>query len=238
MKLKFEETPSEVKGVTTYERVKSPADSSVVNFDFLSAKMRVSASLNGKNQSFNTLLRWQKGRQIWMSMSLFGIEGARVLITRDYVQWMDRMNSEYHILPIHKLAQKFSVDLDYTALERLLIGLPALSDSLPVAVKDDGQLIEWSAVNAGGYHTRAVFSKVNNMLIEYIAEDALQKRNLLSRYGDIRKIGDKHFAYDRSMRFVQRTDNIEILSKFSEVSISEQLTFPFDIPERYKRIEY
>ncbi|MCA9750012.1 MAG: DUF4292 domain-containing protein, partial [Romboutsia sp.] len=49
-------------------------------FEFLSAKMKTKAQMGNINQSFNTQLRWHKNNKIWMTMSIFGYEGAKDLI--------------------------------------------------------------------------------------------------------------------------------------------------------------
>src|SRR4051812_9820568 len=54
-------------------------------FTELAAKLKTKVSSPSLNQSFTTNIRWKKGDRIWMSMSIIGIEGARVLITRDSI---------------------------------------------------------------------------------------------------------------------------------------------------------
>ncbi len=237
VKLSFDETPV-VIGQKEMIQVTSPADSIVTDFKFLQAKMKATAVLNGSVQSFNTVMRWEKGKRIWMSMSLFGIEGVRTLIDSSGVQWVDRINNEYHRLPMNKVASKINMDLDFIAMERLLLGLPVIKDTLPVEVTTSDQWLKWSTIHRNGFTSNAVFNRINNMLIEYQAQNLVQQRNLSAKYGDIRQVGNGLFSFERLINISQGSAVFEMQSKFSEVTILDELNFPFEISDKYKKIEY
>ncbi|MCO5229870.1 MAG: DUF4292 domain-containing protein [Chitinophagales bacterium] len=239
VQLSFDETPAlsnSEKSIASHNQ--SPADSAVLQFNYLQAKMRTTATLNGTVQSFNSILRWQNGQKIWLSMSLFGIEGMRVLIDSSGIQWIDRMNSSYYFLPINKVASKLKIDLDFHAIERLLVGLPTISDTSDTEINTSEQYQKWTTLHANGYSSIAIFDKVNNMLIDYQAENPILHRYLLAKYGDVRNIGNNYFSFERMLKISQNNDFFEMQSKFSDVAILDSLTFPFDIPDKYKRIEY
>lgn len=235
--LKFDDTV-EVVGEKSYERIGSPADSVILDFKFLQAKMNVSAAMNGMNQSFNAILRWEKGERIWMSMSLFGIEGVRAYIDSTGVQWIDRMNNEYHFLPMFKIASRVNMDLDFQAIERILLGLPAIQDQLPTEITTSDQWIQWNTNHLNGYTSKALFNRINNMLIDYQAINQTQQRNLIAKYGDIKIVGTGLFAFDRLIQISQADAQFEMQSKISDVAILDELTFPFDISNKYKKINY
>lgn len=237
VKLSFDETPV-VVGEKEITQVTSPADSIVTDFKFLQAKMKATAILNGSVQSFNTVMRWEKGKRIWMSMSLFGIEGVRALIDSSGIQWVDRMNNEYHSLPMNKVASKINMDLDFAAMERLLLGLPVIKDTLPTEVTTSDQWLRWNTIHRNGFTSNAVFNRINNMLIEYQAQNLVQQRNLSAKYGDIRQVGNGLFSFERLIRISQGSALFEMQSKFSEVAILDELNFPFEISDKYKKIEY
>lgn len=217
--------------------IATPADSAILKFKELSAKLRITAAQNGQSQSFNCQLRWQKGEKIWLSMSLLGVEGVRVLITRDSIKWIDRINNEYLLKPYSYTAQALKLDIPFEALERMLIGQPALMDKSIVKTAETDVSQEWRGLYQNTFNTVAFFSKINNMLIEYSANDPMQQRSLLCRYGDFRQVTNRMFAFDRYMKFILKNDNIDIQAKFVDVSVTENLSFPFEIPSKYKRIE-
>lgn len=238
IKLDLSSTPDVITGKSSISDYESPADSVILDFEYLQAKMKTNATLNGKVQGFNTLLRWQKGEKIWMSMSLFGIEGVRALIDRNSIQWIDKINGEYHYLPMSKTASVLKMDLDFDAIERLLLGLPVIKDTIPMEVTTSEEWIKLYTIHSNGYSSTAIFNKINNMLIEYQAKNALQQRNLVAKYGDVRKIGEKQFAFDRWVNISQNNSSFEMESKISDITILNELSFPFEISSSLKRIVY
>ena len=238
LKLEIPTIPELTNGYSSISNYESLADSVVIDFEFLQAKMKTSANLNGKAQGFNTLLRWKKGEMIWMSMSLFGIEGVRVLIDKNSIQWMDKINGEYHYLPMDKTASILKMDFDFNAIERLLLGLPVINDSIPTELTSANDWLKTRTIHSNGYTSTAIFDKINNMLIEYQAINVSQQRNLVAKYGDIRKIGEKQFAFDRWVNISQENSTFEMQSKITDVVILNELSFPFEISSSLKRIEY
>ncbi|HUH74345.1 MAG TPA: DUF4292 domain-containing protein [Chitinophagales bacterium] len=238
IKLDFASTPDVITGSSSISDYMSPADSVILDFKYLQAKMKTNATLNGKAQGFNALLRWEKGEKIWMSMSLFGIEGVRALVDRNSIQWIDKFNGEYHYLPMSKTASILKMDLDFDALERLLLGLPVIKDTIPMEVTTSEEWIKLYTIHPNGYTSSAIFNKINNMLIEYQANNASQERNLIAKYGDVRKIGEKQFAFDRSVNISQGNSSFEMESKISDIVILNELSFPFEISSSLKRIVY
>ena len=63
---------------------------------WFSARVNVDATIDKENRSFNANLRICKDSAIWMSISpALGIEVARVLIDKDSVRFINRLNSTY-----------------------------------------------------------------------------------------------------------------------------------------------
>ena len=55
-------------------------------FDRLNAKLGIEALIDSISESFTVNLRIKKDSIIWMSISKLGIEGGRILITKDSVK--------------------------------------------------------------------------------------------------------------------------------------------------------
>lgn len=91
-------------------------------FDVLTAKANIKYT-DAKETSFKTHLRIKKDSAIWMSITpLLGIEMARVLITKDSLKFMNRIDKQYFLGSFDYINEKFGVDLDYQMLEAILVG--------------------------------------------------------------------------------------------------------------------
>lgn len=94
-------------------------------FENISAKFSAELNTGGNNTAFKTTLRIRKDSAIWMSISpALGIEVARVLITKDSVFFMNRINSTYFAGDFSYFSNLLNTEVDYELLEALLVGNP------------------------------------------------------------------------------------------------------------------
>lgn len=94
-------------------------------FETISAKFAAELNTGGNNTAFKTSLRIRKDSAIWMSISpALGIEVARVLITKDSVFFINRINSTYFAGDFAYFSNLLNTEVDYELLEALLVGNP------------------------------------------------------------------------------------------------------------------
>ncbi|MBA3705015.1 MAG: DUF4292 domain-containing protein, partial [Bacteroidetes bacterium] len=91
-------------------------------FERLNAKLSVEALIDSSSNSFTVTLRMKKDSIIWMSISKLGIEGARVLITKDSVRFINRVENKYFKGDFTYVSKLLNTELDYEMLQSLLIG--------------------------------------------------------------------------------------------------------------------
>ena len=80
----------------------------------VTAKISADLEANTLNQSLGGTLRLQRDRQVQLSLSKYGIEGARIIFTPDSVIVLDRINKRY-------------LKDTYVALNSMLTEMPALN---------------------------------------------------------------------------------------------------------------
>jgi hypothetical protein len=92
-------------------------------FNKLNAKLSVESLIDSTTNSFSINLRMRKDSVIWMSISKFGIEGARVLITRDSVKLYTSIPTKrYFKGDFSYISKLLNTDLDFEILQSLLVG--------------------------------------------------------------------------------------------------------------------
>ena len=97
--------------------------SNTTNYDWLSAKLSSTAEINDKKYSVAIKLRIRNDSAIWMSVSpALGIEMARVLITKDSLKFINRLNSTYFIGGFDYLNHLIKADINFSILQALLTG--------------------------------------------------------------------------------------------------------------------
>ena len=223
-------------------------------YKWISAKFSAEMNLDSNKISVSVNMRGRKDSVIWLSVSpALGIEVARAMITKDSVKLIDRFNSQYFVGDFNYISKLLHADLDFDMIQSLLIG-----NSVEFYDEDD-QLRSFIENNKYALSTtRRKKSKkvINNKNKEL--KDPIQIIWLEPATYKIGRILFKDFNTDRtfdasfskfavidSLNFPYQA-NYEILAEkkiqlavdYSKVIVNLPQTFPFSIPEKYKRIEY
>src|SRR5688572_13161300 len=89
----------------------------------LTAKASVNSIVGDQENSFNINLRIYTDSIIWISISpLLGIEVARVMVTRDSVKFLDRLNKKFSVSDFRYLNELLQLNVDYDILQGVLTG--------------------------------------------------------------------------------------------------------------------
>lgn len=90
---------------------------------YYSAKADVELSMPDQQRSFKAHLRSVHDSAAWVSVvPLLGIEAARVLLTRDSLKIMDRVNDRYFVGDTGAAAKRFGLTPDLTLLQQAING--------------------------------------------------------------------------------------------------------------------
>ncbi len=90
----------------------------------VSLKSSMTYTSGGKSNSFNANLRVKRDSAIWGLFKAKGVpvEGLRVLLTKDSVKVIDRINKVYYTGDYNYVKRKFNVDLTFDMIQNLLVG--------------------------------------------------------------------------------------------------------------------
>src|ERR1035438_3224323 len=93
------------------------------HFEWLNAKANVDVIRNKESFNFSVSIRMRKDSAIWVTISpALGIEAIRVLITKDSVKLMDKVNKKYWINDFKYLNQLFHVPVTFDMIQSVIIG--------------------------------------------------------------------------------------------------------------------
>lgn len=107
-----------------------PADSLIavirakdLKFHSLSAKIDVDSDTPKGHNSFGCTMRIVNDSAIWISISpLLGIEAMRVLITKDSIKYINRINKTYFTGDYKLVNNMLQLDADYNMVQSILLG--------------------------------------------------------------------------------------------------------------------
>jgi hypothetical protein len=224
-----------------------------LHFDWLSGKFDASYTEKRNNTDFKGQVRIRKDSLIWISITpALGIEMFRMVITNDSVKYVNRFKKEYFVGDYALVSRFLQIHIDFDILQSLILG-------------NDFQFYETNSFRASIDNQDYKLSTTDRRKIRKAAEDAgsdpivllqniwldpdsfkitqidvkeyqEQNRKLSATYGDFQAINNQ--IYPSTLRFEITTgDLIKMKIKYSKITLDEPMTFPFSIPENYKRIQ-
>lgn len=222
-------------------------------FDRLNAKMSVDATIDSTTNSVTVSLRMKKDSIIWMSLSKLGIEGARVLITKDSVKFLDRIKNKFFKGDFSYISKLLNTELDFEMLQSLLVGNSVEFYEEDEKIKPGVDNCQYTLGTIRKYKLRRVMEKGKEL------KEPAQSIYLVPQTFKISRILFYEFNPDRSFDAVfsnyekpdstqlfpmkmtynikaQKNVNIEI--NYTKLYLNEEQTFPFKIPDSYEQIVY
>ncbi len=210
-----------------------------ISYGTFSAKIKVDYfNSKGKQPDFVANIRLLKDSLIWISLSNdLGIEGIRVLITKDSIKVMDKLANTIQIRPLSSLQEISQIPFSLSDLQELLVGNPIFfnRDSITYYSKTPNG---FSLLSMGTVFKNLVTINNSFQIEKSKLDDLDAKRN---RTADITyyeyeiKTGVLFSTY-REMNLSQQT-KLDVQLKFKDYKFNEEMSFPFTVPKKFKRIQ-
>lgn len=221
------------------------------NYKWLNSKFAATTNIDGKTNSFNASVRSRKDSALWISLSMFGIEGARLLATCDSVKFIDRVNSKFFKGDYSFLSKTLNTEIDFEMLQAILIGNSVEfyddDDRLRTYIENGSQVL--STVRK-----RKIKKALNSNPEENLLKDLAQriwldgttfkiKKNVINdfntnrtfqgSYSNFQVVDSLLFPFDAEFEIqAQRSMKVEI--NYSKVEINTTQQMPFNIPSKYE----
>ena len=202
-------------------------------FEWLSAKMRVSYKDSRQSRNFTANIRMQKDSVIWISVTtLLGIEAARILIKNDSVYFLNRLQRQYKESSLKLLEDYLPFPFDITLLQNILVGNPILFPTEKAKLKQEKNEIKLVTEHHSIVHTMILDTADYKISTEHLLDKQTQ-RHVSLIFNDYQFADDKLFSFNRNIDFKGEQD-VELSLNFSKVKWDEPLEFPFHVSEKYE----
>lgn len=104
------------------------------------AKARVTVQSSGQTRSFNAVVRHRRADSLFMRFSLFGVEGGRLLLTRDSVFFYDSRKAVLRVGPVQAVQHIFPAPVGSDQFFDTMLGLLAPEPRTSWSVQADSSL--------------------------------------------------------------------------------------------------
>lgn len=232
--------PSEDRKNDTVEFIHNilrKVDSSRLNFQTFTAKVNVDyQGSEGKNYNVNANVRMYKDSAIWISANaVLGIEALRMLITKDSVKLLNKLEKTYTARTVDYLQEMTQLPLDLKVLQDLIIGNPVFIDTNVVSFATNGSSI--SLLSLGQWFKNLLTVDANgNFVLHSKLDDADLARNRTADllYSDYETKKGVPFAAKRRIT-VSEKKRLDVKLDFKQYDFNTEVSFPFSIPKNYSQ---
>ncbi len=202
-------------------------------FNTFSGKAHAALNISGNSYDVTLNIRIKRDERIWISVSVLGIEGARMMITPDSVMMFERQHSTYVKQPFSYLKQSVGNEFNYKMIESALIGnaIPELLNenadlqSAPEGITITGSLQDFMYKLVTGPDMRVSQTNLDN----HNAGQSLQLTNSTFIQVDTRVIPSQI-----NISAADKEKTIKADLRYSKTVFDQPVEFPFTIPARYK----
>lgn len=259
---------SSITSCTTYRKsIKKPLkeqgeefifkalDSTRLNFETVSSKIDFKLEQSKTKNSLNANIRIISDSLIWISISPnIGLEIARLMILKDSVYLINRMNKSYFEGDFSYLNKLFDFNFSYKMIEDLLMGnsffiypdsvykINIDKDSYQLNSpgrgqikrqnEDDNFVLQKLWVNADNYR-----------MLKILLNDFDSNRKLTVSYDNYESFESfifplkQEYELDTKSQNDQNKKGIKISAIFTKLYLNKEIKVSFTIPEKYEKIQ-
>lgn len=207
-----------------------------LHYNTFSARALLTWDDGNTTQQFSGNFRIQKDSLIWLSLSMFGFEGARAMLTPDTFRLLNKISNEYLVKHQNFIQNWLLLPLNFNMLQQLIAGeiisinekatLAATEDSSYTIYFESEKLYEKIWLNPQNYTPRKILLK-----------DKLLKQEMTITFDSYNSLREMPFSYKRSIDIVRNSDTMHLNMAITKAQTDEELKFPFEGTEKYKRVD-
>jgi hypothetical protein len=216
----------------------------VLNTEFttFSAKGRMQLEKPDEKLASAVTIRIKKDSVIWVSVvPALGIEVARIRITLDTIQILDRLHKEYLAGNFSLLQKRFNVAADFKMLQAILLG-----NYLPGQPGQEKEIASGELQHIRQQRDNLIFDQFlnpkNRKLTQLQVTDSRTKDEMMVVYNDFELLSETPIAtailmtLNRASAPNPASRNAVVSVKYNKFNLNDpQTSFPFTVPKDYTR---
>jgi hypothetical protein len=207
-------------------------------------KETISANINAKYQdakssvSLNIKLRLEKDKTIWMSATKMGFPIAKIMITPTSVQYYEKLDKTYFDGDFSLLSSWLGTDLNFAKVQDLLVGQAVLNlkeEKYDIKITNNSYELKPKRLN-DLYAILFFMNPGNHKLDKQQIQNPKKEQLLDISYPTYTEIEGEQFPKTIDIEVIDMKKITSVNLEYKLVEFNKELTFPFEIPEGYKKI--
>lgn len=205
-------------------------------FNEIQIKTKVNYFDGKKNTDFSGQARMANDSIIWASASMMGIEGGRGIITYDSIKFFYRPDKTYfaeNIMILTNILPEASLQ----TLQNIIVGNIDIDEEKIISQSIDGDYYKIDVVESFLLR-KSVWIEPENFRISRCIVSNIITGKIIGRveYSDYEEVDGKFIPMNMMVSFEKKNENIVATFEYSDVKIDKELSYPFNIPNKYKRL--
>jgi hypothetical protein len=224
------------KGISAEEIITNHYNNKI-NFATVYIKSNVHFSDEKQTQNVTAEIKIKKDEQILISVRFLGITMAKALITPSSVSYYEKMNGTYFEGDFTGLSQWLGTGLDFAKIQNMLLG--EAFDNLQqgkYALSKGEQGFELADLQSGQTKKTFFLDTEKFQIQKQEISQPEQDRMIQVSYSEHASFNEGSVPMQILIHAFQTKGKTEISFNYNTINFNEELSFPYSIPNGYKRI--
>ncbi len=223
---------------TTGKDIFAKVISNKIDFNYFNGKVRIEYEGKEGGDEATAFIRLKKDSAMWLSLrGALGIEGFRVLITRDSVKVMNLLKKNVQYRSISYLQEVTGIPFDFATMQDMVVGNPVFIDSNVISYKVNANNEMLVLLSGSIFKNLITLDNTDFKILHSKLDDIDIARNRTCdiTFGNYQNAGGILFSTSRKILLAERS-KLNINLDFKQYSFNQPISFPFNIPKNYKRL--
>jgi hypothetical protein len=208
---------------------------SISDWQFYSAKAKVDIEGAGLSKSVDAVIKMEKDSVIWISVGLFGLEGARIFMHQDSITVLNKLDKSYSKLSWNEAGNYVGAELTLKSTQSLLLGNLLLPVDSLYELNQDSALYYLERIVAKSIYKVKLDSFDYHLVNSYFRGEKTGK-NIRFSYSSYEKVDSAFVPGLIELKAKDGLKNFKGKIRLSNMNLEAFGPLPTRIPASYKRI--
>lgn len=208
-----------------------------MDFSTLYIKSNVQYADGKQTQNVTAEIKIKKDQQILVSIRFLGITMAKASITPTSVSYYEKMGGKYFEGDFSTLSEKLGTDLDFNKIQNMLLGRAFVDlekGEFTESLMD--QTYRLDDVSDSNFKKTFYFDANTFLLSKQEIVQTVGERMIQVGYSDNKIYNEVSLPSKVLINAFQAKGNTKINFEYNTITVNEELSFPYSVPNGYKRI--
>lgn len=206
-----------------------------IDYTWFASRAKIKVDNKDQKATFSAVVRMQKDSLIWVKLKKMNIEGARILITPQTIEILNRQESQYIKKSFTYLKEEFGLELDFAELQELIVGNPILFQKQPLlsVIKDQQNVLKTPEQQKTVLN---IFMHPSSFLMNEL-RGSMNYNSIDIKYQDYQLVEQEEIPLVKEVEIDSEDAGlVQLKMTFSKVILNEPQKVGFSIPDSYQRL--